>query len=307
MDTMARLATFIEGTRSPKFLNKLGVENAGEAVRKVLFDPKDLTDFERNVMKRIMPFYTFTKKNLAFQFDNLSRNGSQYSKLIRGYDRLLDAATDNNSENVSDWLKDNLYIPIPSIGKDGSYKVIRGALPFGNLIDTLENPMSNFVNLSSPAIRMPIELANNMNSFTGREIEKFPGQMSTNIPGLTKKQEYLLGNLTGLDVPAKNITRAYEGIQQTMQGEASPFQFLENAATMDGNIDEDRLNRMYDQLERLENMMQQYEQRGYQFSTMNELKQANKNTSVSSIMARLNKINGMKSNPYMQQFNQIVK
>ena len=307
MDTMARLATFIEGYRNPKFLDKLGVDNAGEAVRKILFDPTDMTDFERNVMKRIMPFYTFTKKNLAFQFDNLSRNGSQYSKLIRGYDRLLDAATDNNSENVSDWLKDNLYIPIPSIGKDGSYKVIRGALPFGNLIDTLENPMSNFVNLSSPAIRMPIELANNMNSFTGREIEKFPGQMSTNIPGLTKKQEYLLGNLTGLDVPAKNITRAYEGIQQTMQGEASPFQFLENAATMDGNIDTDKLNRMYDQLERLENMMQQYEQRGYQFSTMNELKQANKNTSVSSIMARLNKINGMKSNPYMQQFNQIVK
>ena len=307
MDTMARLATFIEGYRNPKFLDKLGVDNAGEAVRKILFDPTEMTDFERNVMKRIMPFYTFTKKNLAFQFDNLSRNGSQYSKLIRGYDRLLDAATDNNSENVSDWLKDNLYIPIPSIGKDGSYKVIRGALPFGNLIDTLENPMSNFVNLSSPAIRMPIELANNTNSFTGREIEKFPGQMSTNIPGLTKKQEYLLGNLTGLDVPAKNITRAYEGIQQTMQGEASPFQFLENAATMDGNIDTDKLNRMYDQLERLENMMQQYEQRGYQFSTMNELKQANKNTSVSSIMARLNKINGMKSNPYMQQFNQIVK
>ena len=307
MDTMARLATFIEGYRNPKFLDKLGVADAGEAVRKILFDPTEMTDFERNVMKRIMPFYTFTKKNLAFQFDNLSRNGSQYSKLIRGYDRLLDAATDNNSENVSDWLKDNLYIPIPSIGKDGSYKVIRGALPFGNLIDTLENPMSNFVNLSSPAIRMPIELANNTNSFTGREIEKFPGQMSTNIPGLTKKQEYLLGNLTGLDVPAKNITRAYEGIQQTMQGEASPFQFLENAATMDANIDTDKLNRMYDQLERLENMMQQYEQRGYQFSTMNELKQANKNTSVSSIMARLNKINGMKSNPYMQQFNQIVK
>lgn len=307
MDTMSRLATFIEGYRNPKFLDRLGVESAGEAVRKVLFDPTEMTDFERNVMKRIMPFYTFTKKNLAFQFDNLSRNGSQYSKLIRGYDRLLDAATGDNSENVSSWLKDNLYIPIPVLGEDGSYKVIRGSLPFGNIIDTLENPMSSFVNLSSPAIRMPIELANNMNSFTGREIEKFPGELSKNIPGMTKKQEYLLGNLTGLDVPIKNITRAYEGIQQTMQGEASPFQFLENAATMDGNIDEDRLNRMYDQLERLENMMQQYQQRGYQFSTMNELKQANKNASVEGIMARLNKLNGMKSNPYMQQYKRITK
>ena len=307
MDTMARLATFMEGSRNTKFLDKLGVNNAAEAVRKVLFDPTDLTDFERNVMKRAMPFYTFTKKNLAFQFNNLSRNASQYSKLIRGYDRLLDSATYNNSENVSSWLKDNLYIPIPSIGEDGSYKVIRGALPFGNLIDTLENPMNNFVNLSSPIFKMPYELATNINSFTGREIEKFPGQLSTNIPGMTKRQEYLLGNLTGLDTPLKNINRAYQGIQQTMQGEANPFQFIENAATMESNIDTDKINRMYDQLERLENMMQQYEQRGYQFSTMNELKQANKNSSVEGIMARLNKLNGMKNNPYMQQFNQFVK
>lgn len=307
MDTMARLATFIEGSRNTKFLDKLGVESAGEAVRKVLFDPTDLTDFERNVMKRAMPFYTFTKKNLAFQFDNLSKNASQYSKLIRGYNDLLDAATDNNSENVSDWLKDNLYIPIPSIGEDGSYRVIRGSLPFGNLIDTIENPISNFVNLSSPLAKMPIELATNTNSFTGREIEKFPGQASTNIPSLTKKQEYLLGNLTGLDVPLKNANRAYQGIQQTMSGEESPLQGLLNATTMESNIDTDRINRLYDQLESLENMMKQYEQQGYQFSTMTELKQANKNASVEGIMAKLNKLNGMKANPYMQQFNQITK
>ncbi|MBR1386422.1 MAG: hypothetical protein IJ568_06300 [Bacilli bacterium] len=307
MDTMARLATFIEGSRNTKFLDKLGVESAGEAVRKVLFDPQDLTDFERNVMKRVMPFYTFTKKNLAFQFDNLSKNASQYSKLIRGYDRLLDSATGDNSENVSDWMKNNLYIPIPGVGKDGSYKVIRGSLPFGNLIDTLENPIGNLVNLSTPLARMPFELATNTNSFTGREIEKFPGEMSTNIPGMTKRDEYLLGNLTGLDVPIKNISRAYQGIQQTMQGEANPFKFLENAATMDGNINTDKLNRMYDQLERLENTMQQYKQQGYQFSTINELKQANKNVSVEGIMARLNKLNGIKANPYMQQFNRLTK
>ena len=307
MDTMSRLATYMEGVRNPKFLDKLGVENAGEAVRKVLFDPKDMTDFEKNVMKRVMPFYTFTKKNLAFQFDNLSKNASQYSKLIRGYDRLLDAATDNNSENVSAWLKDNLYIPIPVLGKDGSYKVIRGSLPFGNLIDTLENPINTATNLLSPTFRMPIELSNNMNSFTGQEIEKFPGELSKNIPGMTKKQEYLLGNLTGLDVPVKTTTRAYQGLQQTMQGEADPFQFLENATTMEGNIDTDKINRMYDQLERLENLMQQYKQQGYQFSTMNELKKANKNNSVESVMAKLNKINGMKANPYIKQYNQIVK
>lgn len=298
MDTMARLATFIEGSRNAKFLDKLGVESAGEAVRKVLFDPTDLTDFERNVMKRAMPFYTFTKKNLAFQLDNLSKNASQYSRLIRGYKGLLDAATEGNTENVSGWLKDNLYIPIPGIGKDGSYKVLRGAMPFGNLIDTIEHPISNTVNLTAPLFKMPVELVTGKNSFTGNDIEKFKGQLSTNIPGLTKKQEYLLGNLTGLDVPVKNAARAFQGVQQTMSGEGSPLSALGKLTTMDNSIDTDRINRMYDQLDRLETMMKQYEQQGYEFSTMAELKQANKNASVESIMAKLNKLNGMKANPY---------
>lgn len=306
MDTMARLATYIEGTRNPKFLAKLDVKSAGDAVRKVLFDPTDLTDFEKNVMKRIMPFYTFTKKNLVFQIDNLSKNASQYSKLIKGYKGMLNSATDNNSENVSDWIKNNLYIPVPGIGKDGSYKILRGTLPFGNLIDTVENPLDSFVNLTSPSIRMPIELKNNKNSFTGNDIEKFEGELSKNIPGLTKKQEYLLGNLTGLDVPIKNINRTYQGIQDTMNG-GNPFEALENNITMDGNIETDKLNRMYDQLDRLETMMKQYQQQGYKFSTMAELKQANKNPQLASLKARLNKINGVKANPYTQQFNQYVK
>lgn len=305
MDTMARLATFIEGSRNAKFLDKLGVEDAGEAVRKILFDPSDLTDFERNKMKRIMPFYTFTKKNLAFQVNNLSKNASQYNRLIKGYKGLLDAATDENSENVSAWMKDNLYIPIPGIGKDGSYTVLRGTMPFGNLIDTIEHPVSNTVNLVSPLAKMPFELVTNRNSFTGMDIEKFPGQMSTNIPGLTKMQEYLLGGTTGLDVPIKTGVRAYQGIQQTMSGEGNPLSALGNAFTMEGNIDTDRINRMYDQLDRLETMMKQYEQQGYEFSTMAELKQANKNSSVEGIMAKLNKLNGMKANPYTQQFNRM--
>ena len=306
MDTMARLATFIEGSRNPKFLARLDVSDAGEAVRKVLFDPTDMTDFERNVMKRIMPFYTFTKKNLVFQVNNLSKNASQYSRLIKGYNDLLGSATNDNSENVSDWMKNNLYIPIPGMGKDGSYKILRGSLPFGNLIDTVDNPMSSFVNLLSPAARTPIELTTGKNAFTGADIEKFPGQKSKNIPGLTKKQEYLLGNLTGLDVPLKGANRAYQGIQNTMSG-GNPFQAIENTMTMSGNIDTDRLNRMYDQLDRLETMMQQYKQQGYQFSTMAELKQANKNTTVDNLMVKLNKLNGVRANPYLQQYKNLTK
>jgi hypothetical protein len=87
----------------------------------------------------------------------------------------------------------------------------------------------------------------------------------------------------------------------------NPFQSIENTMTMDGNVEVDRLNRMYDQLDRLETMMQQYKQQGYQFSTMAELKRANKNTAVENITAKLNKLNGVRANPYLQQYKNLIK
>ena len=298
MDNLSRLVTFMEGSRNPSFLENLGVTSAGEAVRKVLFDPSDLTDFEKNTMKKIMPFYTFTKKNLAFQIDNLSRNGSQYSKLLRSYDKLLESATGDNEENVSDWLKNNLYIPIPSLDEDGSYRVIRASLPLGSFIDTTNDPLGTIVSSASPLIKMPFELATNTNAFTGNEIEKFEGEMSKNIPFLTNKQEYILGNATGLDVPLKNINRAFEGLNETMQNGTNPLQGLSNTLTIENNINTDELNRMYDELDRLETLMNQYKQQGFEFSTINQLKKANTNSTLSQVNATLSKLAGLKSNPY---------
>lgn len=297
-DNLSRMVTFIEGTTNPKFLDNLGVKSAGDAVRKVLFDPTDLTDFEANVMKRIVPFYTFTKKNLAFQLDNLSRNGANYNKLLKGYNSLLDSATDDNSENVEEWMRNNLYVPIPSLGEDGSYKMLKASLPFGSLIDTSSDPLSAAVSLVSPAFKLPIELTTNKNAFTGADIESFAGQKSNNIPFMTKKGEYILGSLTGLDVPLKNANQLYQSINDVMQGNQDLGGIISSVTTTSQNIDTDKLNRMYDQLEELEEIMDRYEQQGYEFSTMNELKKANQNTSVEGIMSTLNKLYGLEENPY---------
>lgn len=304
-DTMFRLATFIEGSANPKFLANLGVEDAGEAVRKILFDPNDLTSFERNTMKRIIPFYTFTKKNLAFQIENLSKNGANYHKLFKAQDSALKSITDGNEENMQEWLRNNMYIPIPYLGEDGSYRVMRATLPFGSLVEMVDDPLSAVVSSATPFAKLPFELLTNKNAFTGADLEKFPGQKSTNIPFLTKKQEHLLGSSTGLDVPIKNAYRAYSGVADTMKNGGTFGQGLGNAAlnltTLEGNVNTDKLNKMYRDLDELENIMQQYQQAGYEFSTINELKKANKNSTAYNINAKLNKYSGLKSNPYLAQ------
>lgn len=295
-DTTSRLVTFMEGYNNPYFLRKLGVETAGDAVRKINFDPRDLTSFENSVMKRIVPFYTFTKKNLAYQISNLGKNGERYHRLMKGYNQLMDASTGDNSETVQDWIKNNLYIPIPGLGKNGEYKILRATIPFGNLVDTASDPIGAIANLVTPAARVPFELTTNMNTFNSSPIESFEGQRSKNIPLLTKKQEYLLSNLTGLDTPAKVATRLLSGEGDDIYSRIGSG--LMNSVTMDQSVENDKLSKMYDELDELETMMKQYEQDGYEFSTLNELKKANSNSIVSSIMAQLNKLDGIKNNPY---------
>ena len=290
MDTISRLVTFMNAEKNPGFLKKLGVTDAGAAVRMVNLDPTDLTDFEKNVMKRIMPFYTFTKKNLAFQINNLSKNGSNYHKLLKSYNITAKSTLGEAEENTPRWLRNNLYIPIPGLTKDGKYTVIRAQMPLGNLMETLEDPQGTLVASLAPWIKAPMEINANKNFFTGADLQKYPGEMSTNIPGLTKMQEYLLGTFTGLDVPAKSLSRIMQG-DNLLDG-------LLDTVTMERSMDTDKMNKMYEELNQLETMMQQYKQMGYEFSTINELKKANTNTTINNIMAKIDKLNGIKQNPY---------
>ena len=126
--------------------------------------------------------------------------------------------------------------------------------------------------------------------------------MSTQIPFLTKKQQHVLGGLTGLDVPIKNAVNVYQGINDTLNEGGNVFegigQGIKNTTTISGNVDTDKLNKMYDDLEQLENIMAKYKDRGYEFSTMEELKKANANYKLEQLMTKLNKLNGVKENPY---------
>ena len=269
-DTSGRLTVMLKALDDPNYIKKLGVDNVYDAISKVMFDPSMVTSGERT-LKNFVPFYTYSKNNLVYQATNLFKNTNKYSRLIRGMRSLQNSTTDGNEENMADYLKDSLYIPIPGLDENGNYTILRASLPFGQLIETVEDPIQSGVNMLSPAIKAPVEYATGVDSFTGREIESFPGEKSSQIPFLTKKQQKFISDFSGLDVPLKSGYRLFTDPMSTI--------------TMQNNVDRDKINRMYDEIDELKNMMKQYEQEGYEFSTMTELKKANKNNTVAGLDA----------------------
>ena len=291
MDAAARLTVMLKAMDDPGYLKNLGIKGTGnvairDAVAKVMFDPDMLTPFERKYMKKLIPFYTYTKNNLVYHLDNMGRNFGRYQKLMKSVKGLQDMATDGNSDNMADYLKNNLYIPIPGLGKNGEYVMLRANLPFGQVIELADNPLQEIVNMSTPLAKTAYETVANKSVFSGNEIEKFPGEKSKNLPFLTKKQEHLLSGLSGYDVPLKTLNRIREGTTAE-----NPFGGLQNAMMMTNSVDRDKLSRSYEKIEDLENTMKYYKQKGYEFSTINELKKANTNRNIANINAILAKYN----------------
>ena len=292
MDAAARLTVMLKSIDDPKYIKNLGITSTGntairDAVAKVMFDPDMLTPFERNYMKKIVPFYTYAKNNLVYHLDNMGQNLGRYQRLMKSVKGLQDMATDGNRDNMAEYLKNSMYIPIPGLGKNGEYVMLRANLPFGQVVELADDPLQELVNMTTPLIKTPVELVTNRSAFTGRDIEKFPGQKSTNIPFLTKKQETMLSGLSGYDVPLKTLNRIYQGTDL----ENDPFGGIRNAFTMTNSVDADKLNRSYEKIEDLQNAVKQYQQKGYQISTINELKKANKNKKLANISAILAKYN----------------
>lgn len=277
MDNTSRFVVMLKAMEDPSYLSKLGIEGATDiekyqkVISKVMFDPAMMTDVEKNVLKRIIPFYTYTKNNLVFQVDNLGRNGSRYARTMKAIKNLQKGATGDNEEYMADYIKNSLYIPIPGLDENGNYTVLRTTLPFGQLIEMTDNPIKELAGMSGPLFKSAYEYGTGIDTFTGREIESFPGEKSKQLPFMTKKTQKILGDLTGLDVPLKT---GYNLITDPL-----------NTITMQNNVDTDRISKMYDEIDELKNMMKQYEQEGYEFSTMTELKKANKNNTVADINA----------------------
>lgn len=321
-DRMFKYALYNYAMDNPKFIKNLGIESvdelgkkltkeqmAGKAVSKVLFDPSDLTSFEQNVMRNVIPFYTFTKKNLAYQISNMGDNLQNYNKLMKSYNSVL-SSFNGNEENISAYLKENMYIPLPSIDGKGNYKFLRAQLPFGDLTDLASDPLKTLVNRGNPFVKALYEGVGNVNTLTGNQIESYPGQKGnigilSNIPVLNKaKFQQGIGNLTGVNTQFRMLDRLIGGYQENGIPGA-----LTGSTTIGGNVDTDKLNRSYEQIDELKNLMKQYEQKGYQFSTMSELKKANENGTIAGLEALFNKYgitNNKKSNTGNKTLDEIL-
>lgn len=177
----AKIAHYIS-----KIADGYSPKQAAESVKKFLFDYGDLTDVEKGVLKRVMPFYTWTSKNIPLQIQQFVENPGKFSKIATAKKDVESGVPVPNEKYMSDYIQSNAPIRTKVDENGNTMYFLAGAwLPAAQAITFLSDPVSNTLGMVTPALKLPYEnLSNNGTFFKNtlgqyEQIQKYPGQKTS--------------------------------------------------------------------------------------------------------------------------------
>jgi len=142
-------------------------DDAARSVKKFLFDYGDLTTTEQTFMKRILPFYTWTRKNIPLQLEQLVAQPEKYAAIPKVIQSIESGVPDPKSEKyLSQYVKDNIPVKIGTDSKGNTqYFLLGNWLPAAQAIDVLSQPLDNLIQMATPLLKTPFELWANKSLF----------------------------------------------------------------------------------------------------------------------------------------------
>jgi hypothetical protein len=168
----ARLAHFID-----KLEKGWKPGEAAQSVKKHLFDYDELTDFERNVLRRFMPFYTWTRKNIPLQLEALINKTGKVLPIEKARQSALAGADNPDTSVMPEYIKERM--PFVFRGKSGdlNYFPLESYLPLADLQKLGPKRLADVGGeLLSPIFKVPIELTENRSWYFKEPIEKYRGE-----------------------------------------------------------------------------------------------------------------------------------
>jgi hypothetical protein len=189
-------------------------DEAAKRVTAALVDYGSLTSFERNTMKMIFPWYSYSSRAGKYAVEQLlTQPGGAYAQTLRGFNRLQES--DENTY-VPEALRQQFAIRIPDsikqglgIGKSNTTTFLRDVdipghdvislfSPGPGIYPTVRSTAANLAQQSNPLIQSAVELITGTDMFSRRPLE----QADTSLDRIYKAAyQGMTGNrpATGID------------------------------------------------------------------------------------------------------------
>lgn len=285
MDAINRMSLMMYANEHPQMVTKLGRRSSEDVVRFALMDPNNMSDFEKTTMKKLMPFYTFTKQNLLFQAENIVKNTPKYNKLMKA----LNSTYDNLDENAYwQYQKDSMQIPLPFKDSNGNQLFLKSNLPLSDLGEWMSNPAQRLASSSNPLIKGLYEKATGVDTFTGQPLNHTTGKKLLNALGVkdvpasvtnaTSAAEHLLGSL-GLTNITTNMVKKVAAVLENQKGETDDqAMWAEIFRSLVQNTNQEKVEnfKQYQQYEDYQALVKDLKNQGIDVPTIREMNVSNK-------------------------------
>lgn len=156
--------------RTPLFVKALkdggSFDDAAKTVFKYHFDyaPEALTTFEKTVLRRVIPFYRWTRGNIPLMLEQMIAQPGKFNATFRA----LQQASDKNGKVQMDLLPGYMQNDV-SITKGGD--TISGlGIPPVQMFQYMKEPVNQFLSGMTPFIKIPVELKTGFNTFKEKAI-----------------------------------------------------------------------------------------------------------------------------------------
>jgi hypothetical protein len=239
---------------------------AAMSVKKYFFNYNELTNFERSVMRRVFPFYTWSRKNIPLQLEALITQPGKYGQLGRVVEAMQSPEVKNmDRKQLPKWVHEQFGVPTRINRKTGDLEVsiLRSWLPMADLMSVVHsNPVHAAVRhgftLMHPLPKAGLERYMNESFFTESPLEEIPGEptmflgapMSKRIRHLLKQSRVLseidrLAFTEGKEGELANMTRLLNAMGIVPKARGFDPEQMEKRYKFDVNVRKAQLKKKY--------------------------------------------------------------
>ena len=175
------IGNFIETQqKATAYLTALGngksVKEALDLATRAGFDYRTLTGFESKIMRRIIPFYSFTRKNIELQLKTLGESPQRINQVMRLVDNIAGDISKEEKDALPDYAKEGFTVKtgtsesgLPEIatGFGTPIEAFTGLFGFGDK-SMIEKQLSTLNNI----IKAPLERAVGKDFFRDRPLSE---------------------------------------------------------------------------------------------------------------------------------------
>ena len=143
---------------------------AADITKKTFFDYGDVTYFEKAVMKRIFPFYSFYSKNLPYWMDAITnpKKAGRVLAFEKGVSGIGENPTEKDKMGFTDFVGsarprllgkkngEKIYAIFPTLSMHDAIKMVQPGTMWAQIVEK-----------SNPYFKVPVELAFGTDTFTG--------------------------------------------------------------------------------------------------------------------------------------------